>query len=219
MRRFDARTRPGWLLAAVIASGCGDERAAVEPAAAPAPPSDPAAPGKVAPAPASELALARAVLEALRQGDWDGYTNLLATRADMMGLYADEPRGVGREGRKRRRMVWRRINRLRDGEAEEGWSATRRQAQLEGLAWDAVRLVDVRRVAVADDDMPEGTTAARLVLVLEHQGTERALALGTCVRSSRGWVTLHPLAWQERGAGPPAGESLLAGHPDGRPPD
>lgn len=209
MRRSDARARPGWFLAVVLASGCGDEPSASEPAAAPPPSSDPAAPGKVMPAPASELAFGRAVLEALQQGDWDAYTNLLATRADMMDLYADEPRGVGRERRKRRRMVWRRVNRLRDGEAEEGWSSTRRQALVEGIAWDAVRLVDVRRVAVVDDDMPDGTVAARLVVVLEHRGTTRALALGTCVRSSRGWVALHPLAWQELGEGPLAGESLL----------
>jgi hypothetical protein len=209
MRRSDARARPGWFLAAAIASSCGDEPSASEPAAAPAPPFDPAAPGKVAPAPASELAFGRAVVEALQQDDWDGYTNLLATRADMMGIYADEPRGVGRERRKRRRMVWRRVNRLRDGEAEEGWSSTRRQALVEGIAWDAVRLVDVRRVAVVDDDMPDGTVAAQLMVVLEHRGTERALALGTCVRSSRGWVALHPLSWQQLGEGPLAGESLL----------
>lgn len=210
MWRSDAWARPGWLLAAAIASACGDGPSAGEPAAAPAPPFDPAAPGKVAPAPASELAFGRAVLEALQRDDWDGYTNLLATRADMMGLYGDEPRGVGRELRKRRRMVWRRINRLRDGEAEEGWSSTRRQALVEGIAWDAVRLVDVLRVALPEGELPDGTTAARLVLVLAHQGTERTLTLGTCVRSSRGWVALHPMAWQEPGASPPAGESLLA---------
>lgn len=218
MRRSDACARPRWLLAAAIlaaaiASACSDGPSAGEPAAAPAPPFDPAAPGKVAPAPASELAFGRAVLEALQKGDWDGYTNLLATRADMMGLYDDEPRGVGRDRRKRRRMVWRRINRLRDGEAEEGWSSTRRQALVEGIAWDAVRLVDVLRVEIPQGELPDGTTAARLVLVLEHQGTERALALGTCVRSSRGWVALHPMAWQEPGATPPAGESLLGRAP------
>jgi hypothetical protein len=205
--------RPGlpsaWPLAAVLASGCGDDPPALAPASEPEPSSDPAAPGKVRPAPASELAFGRAVLEALRRDDWDGYTNLLATRADMMGLYADEDRGVGRERRKRRRMVWRRVNRLRDGEAEEGWSSTRSQALADGIAWDAVRLVDVRseKVPVDDGDLPPDTTAARLVLVLEHQGRARALALGTCVRSSRGWVALHPLAWQE--LGPPRGESLL----------
>jgi hypothetical protein len=208
-----ARARPGWLLAAVLASGCGDDPPALVPAAEPEPPSDPAAPGKVQPAPASELAFGRAVLEALRGNDWDGYTNLLATRADMIGLYADEDRGVGRELRKRRRMVWRRVNRLRDGEAEEGWSSTRSQALADGIAWDAVRLVDVRRepvVMTAEGDLPPETTAARLVLVLEHQGAQRALALGTCVRSSRGWVALYPLAWQELGPGLPRGESLLA---------
>lgn len=202
----------GWWLAVVLASGCGDDP---PPAGLPSgsePRSNPAAPGKVQPAPASELALARAVLEALQRDDWDGYTNLLATRADMMGLYADEDRGVGRELRKRRRMVWRRVNRLRDEEAERGWSSTRTRALAEGIAWDAVRLVDVRSAKVepgTEHDLPPGTTAARIVLVLEHQGARRALALGPCVRSSRGWVTLHPMRWQELGSEPPQGESML----------
>lgn len=176
------------------------------------PPSDPAAPGKVHPAPASEVALGRAVLAALQRDDWDGYTNLLVTRADMLDIYGDEERGIGRELRKRRRMVWRRVNRLRDGEAEEGWQATRRRARSEGVAWEVVRLVDVRREAIADQELPAGSMAARLELVLEHAGVERVLALGTCVRSSRGWVTLHPLAWREAPAAP-RGESLL-GDPD-----
>jgi hypothetical protein len=202
-----------WLVAAVLACGGTEGAPATEASPSPAPPSDPAAPGKVEPAPASELALGRAVLEALQQDDWDAYANLLATRADMLEIYADEERGVGRERRKRRRMVWRRVNRLRDGEAEEGWSTVRREAQVLAIAWSDVRLVDVRRQAVSvgdDGELPSGTTAARLVLVLEHRGTRRALALGTCVRSSRGWVALHPLSWQELGPEPPAGESLLA---------
>lgn len=172
------------------------------------PPTEPAAPGKVHPAPASEVALARAVLGALQRDDWDGYTNLLATRADMLDIYGDEERGLGRELRKRRRMVWRRVNRLRDGEAEDGWQATRSRARREGVAWDAVRLVDVRREAITGPELPAGAMAARLELVLEHAGTERVLALGTCVRSSRGWVTLHPMAWREAPAAP-RGESLL----------
>ena len=203
----------GWLLVALLASSCADDPPPAGIPSEPEPRSDPAAPGKVKAAPASELALGRAVLEALQRDDWDGYTNLLATRADMMGLYGDEDRGVGRELRKRRRMVWRRVNRLRDGEAEQGWSSTRTQALAEGIAWDAVRLVDVRSEKVepgTDHDLPPGTTAARVVLVLEHQGTRRALALGLCVRSSRGWVTLYPLAWRELGGEPPRGESLLA---------
>lgn len=167
-------------------------------------------PGKVEPAPASEVALARAVLEALRHDDWDGYTNLLATRADMLGLYADEDRGDARTRRKQRRMVWRRINRLRDGEAEEAWKATRSRARREGVAWDAVRLLDVRRETVGDDHLPPESAAARLELVLEHGGVQRVLALGTCVRSSRGWVVLYPMAWQEAPT-PPRGESLLGG--------
>jgi hypothetical protein len=170
-------------------------------------------PGKVEPAPASELAFGRAVIEALQHDDWDGYTNLLATRADMMGLYADEDRSEGRERRKRRRMVWRRVNRLRDGEAEEGWKSTRREAAREGVAWDAVRLVDVRRETVADDGLPEQTAAAQLELVLEHQGVERVLALGTCVRSPRGWVALYPMTWQADRTRPPRGESLLGRAP------
>ena len=201
--------RPAWPLAAVLGLACGDDGAPREAAAPPVAELDPAAPGKVEPAPASELALARTVLEALRQGDFRGYTNVLVTRADMMGLYADEDRGVGRERRERRRMVWRRVNRLRDGEAEEGWASTRRRAAAEGLAWDAVRLVDVRREPAADGDLPEGVTAARLLLVLEHAGARRALSLGTCVRASRGWVVLHPMAWQELGPEPLRGESLL----------
>jgi hypothetical protein len=152
-------------------------------------------PGKVEPAPASELALGRAVLEALRHDDWDGYTNLLATRADMMSLYAHESRAEERERRKRRRMVWRRVNRLRDGEAEDGWKAARREAARESVAWDAVRLVDVRQEPVEDGDLPPEAKAARLELVLEHQGAQGVLALGTCVRSARGWVVLYPMRW------------------------
>lgn len=218
-----ARGPSAWLVAALLACGCADDAPAIAPSPAPAPPSDPAAPGKVEPTPKSELAFGRAVLAALQQGDWNAYANLLVTRADMLELHADEERGLGRERRKRRRMVWRRVNRLRDGEAEDGWSTVRREAKAQAIDWSAVRLVDVRRqvVEVGDDhDLPSGTTAARLVLVLEHRGTRRALALGTCVRSSRGWVALHPLRWQELGPDPPAGESLLApreGRPEPRP--
>jgi hypothetical protein len=84
------RSRAAWLLAAALACGCADERSAIEPAPVPPPPSDPAAPGKVRPAPATEVALGRTVLEALQRDDWDAYANLLATRADMLELYADE---------------------------------------------------------------------------------------------------------------------------------
>jgi hypothetical protein len=203
------RARSGWLLVAALAGGCGDEASSVEPRPAPTPPSDPAMPGKVEPAPASELAFGRAVLEALQRDDWDGYTNLLATRADMMGIYAHEDHGESRERRKRRRMVWRRVNRLRDSEAEEGWKSTRSGATREGIAWDALRLVDVRRETVADDGLPEQAAAARLELVLEHQGVERVLALGTCVRAPRGWVALYPMQWQQDRNRPPRGESLL----------
>ena len=220
--RRRTRASPAWLLAAALACGrADDDPPATEPA--PAPPSDPAAPGKVAPTPQSELAFGRAVLEALQKDDWNAYANLLVTRADMLEIHADEERGVGRERRKRQRMVWRRVNRLRNGEAEEGWSSVRREALVHAIGWSDVRLVDVRRQAVAvgdDGDLPTGTTAARLVLVLEHRGTRRALALGTCMRSSRGWVALHPLEWQELGPEPPAGESLLApseGRPEPRP--
>jgi hypothetical protein len=211
LRPRRARALPAWLFAAALACGRADDAPGTEPA--PAPPSDPADPGKVEPAPQSELAFGRAVLEALQKDDWDAYANLLVTRADMLEIHSEEERGVGRERRKRRRMVWRRVNRLRDGEAEEGWSTVRRTALMDAITWSDVRLADVRRhaVEVGDDrDLPTGTTAARLVLVLEHRGTRRALALGTCVRSSRGWVALHPLAWQELGPEPPAGESLLA---------
>jgi len=210
MRRPCSRLE--WLLATMLASGCGDDPPGPASAPAPEPPSDPADPGKVRAAPASELAFGRAVLDALVRDDWDGYTNLLATRADMLDIYADEDRGVGRERRKRRRMVWRRVNRLRDGEAEQGWSSTRSQALVDGIAWDAVRLVDVRSEKVVmgpDGDLPPDTMAAWIMLVLEHQGTKRALVLGTCVRSSRGWVTLYPLAWQALGPEPLRGESLL----------
>lgn len=195
----------------MLSLGC-DEEPKTPTASAEAPP-HPAAPGKVEPAPPSPLALGRAVVDALQRDDWEGYTNLLATRADMMALYADTDRGEGRKRRKRRRMVWRRVNRLRDGEAEDGWKTVRREAERDGMAWDAARLVDVRRERVSAERLPPGAEAVVLHVVLEHHGVLRVLDIGTCARSTRGWVALYPLAWQHAREGEPRGESLLGPAP------
>ncbi len=210
------RRSPGagqrWWLAAALACGCRDEPTAAEP-----PPAstaiDPARAGKVDPAPASEVAFGRAVLEALQRDDWEGYTNLLATRADMMGLFRDEERDEGRERRKRRRMVWRRVNRLRQSEAEGGWKSTRADAARDGVAWDAVRLVDIRREPVREGVLPAGVEASTLELVLEHGGVERVLSLGLCARAQRGWIATDPIGWQRLRPTEPRGESLLGREP------
>lgn len=193
-------------MAGLVAIGCGSGST---PTPTPLPAASSTAVRQGDPAPASELAFGRAAFEALQRGDWDGYTKLLATRGDMMGLYSEVDRSEGRERRKRRRMVWRRVNRLRNGEAEEGWTTTRRKAELEGVAWDAVRLVDVRREPVSADRLPPGTEAAELQLVLEHGGVERVLGLGACVKAKRGWVALYPLVWQGAREGELGGESLM----------
>ncbi len=208
-----ALVRDTGLLVLMLVGACGgDPPAALPGAPDPVPPSHAASPGKALPAPASEVALGRAVLETLRRDDWEGYANLLVTRADMLDVYGDEERGMGRDRRKRRRMVWRHVNRLRDGEAERAWNDAIREARRDGMAWDAVRLVDVRRDASPRDDLPPGTTAARLELVIAHADVERVLALGTCLRSSRGWVVMDPLAWRPVPT-MPQGESLLRGDP------
>lgn len=208
MRGPWGRARSEWLLAATLAGGCRDDAPVAAPPPVPAP-ADPASAGKVDPAPASEVAFGRAVLEALQRDDWDGYTNLLVTRADMMGLYRDQDRNEGRERRKRRRAVWRRVNRLRQDEAEDGWKATRRAAKREGMAWSDVRLVDIRREPVEEGSLPAGVEASRLALVLEHAGTHKVLSLGVCARAQRGWVATHAMQWW--GDRTADGESLLGG--------
>lgn len=209
MQRRMSMRRGGWLVAGVLAIGCSRDAAAPTPVVTGKP--APAQAGLVDPAPESALALGRAVFEAMQRDDWEGYTTLLATRGDMMGLYSTTDRSEGRQRRRRRRMVWRRINRLRGGEAEEGWKTARREAELEGVAWDAVRLVDVRSESVSPHRLPPGTETAELYLVLEHAGVEQVLALGACARSKRGWVALYPMRWQGTPEGGPRGESLQAG--------
>lgn len=200
----------GGLLLATLSLGCGEELSAPVPAAMPAPPSNPAHPGKVAPAPHSKLALGRAVFEGLQQDDWEGYTNVLATRADMMAVFEGSDRGDKNERRKRRRMVWRRVNRLRDGGAEQGWKEVRRTAkQHDDVAWGAARLVDVRHTPSGSSRLPPDTTAAQLRLVIEHRGAQLGIDLGTCVRTPRGWVVLYPMQWLGPGHGEPFGESLV----------
>ncbi|MCA9706791.1 MAG: hypothetical protein KDK70_13145 [Myxococcales bacterium] len=202
---------------AALTLHCGGDPPASTPTPAPTTPTDPARPGKVEPAPHSPLALGRTVFEALQHDDWEGYTNVLATRADMMAVFEDADRGEGRERRRRRRMVWRRVNRLRDGGAERGWKETRRSAKQAGVAWGSARLVDVRHAPPSPDSLPGDATAAQLRLVIEHGGTERAVELGPCVRSPRGWIVLYPMRWLDEGSGEPFGESLLSPKPEPEP--
>jgi hypothetical protein len=197
------------LLLVLWASGCADESPSSTPRPTPAPPSDPARPGKVEPAPHSALALGRAVFEALQQDDWEGYTNVLATRADMMAIFEDTDRGDGRKRRRRRRMVWRRVNNLRDEEAEEGWKEVRHEAEREDLPWASARLVDVRSAPADSHRLPPDATTARLRLVVEHRSRRRGIDLSTCVRTPRGWVVLYPMHWRGEGHGEPFGESLM----------
>ena len=199
----------GWLWLAALAPGCGDDPSGSDPTPTPAPPSDPARPGKVEPAPHSSLALGRVVFEELQRDGWESYTNVLATRADMMALFEGTDRGDRRERRKRRRMVWRRINRLRDGEAEEGWKDLRRAAEREGVAWDAARLVDVRHAPSTNHRLPADATTAQLRIVIEHRGVQLGIDLGPCARTPRGWVVLYPMQWLGEGRGEPFGESLM----------
>lgn len=167
------------------------------------------------PAPASEVAYARAVVRALAESDWEGYTNLLVTRADMIGVFASFERDSPRKRRNRRRLVWRRVNQLRGGEAETGWKEVRRSAfgglgAGEASPWGGATIRDVRRIAVEDERLPPGSVAARLLVVVEREGATLWLDLGTCVRTARGWVTLHSMSLRKPGSEPP-GESLLHG--------
>ncbi|MEM9462050.1 MAG: hypothetical protein AAGF11_48280 [Myxococcota bacterium] len=199
---------------AMLSAGCRDEPTATQDPPIPEPPTDPARSGKVDPAPHSKLALGRAVFEALQQDDWDGYTNTLAARADMMAVFQDTDQGDRRERRRRRRIVWRRINRLRGGGAEAGWKKTRRAAKQAGVAWDTARLLDVRHGPSTPELLPSEVTAAELRLVIEHRGVQLGIDLGPCVRTPRGWVVLYPMKWQGEGHGEPFGESLMGAVPD-----
>lgn len=166
--------------------------------------------GRSSPAPATEVAYARAVVDALAREDWSDYTNLLATRADMIGVFAEHDRDTRRKRRDRRRLVWRRVNKLRGEGAERGWKSTRHEARMRSLPWGEVTIVDVWRSDSDDRRLPPDTVAARLVVELEHAGTTHWLDLRTCVQVQRGWVTLHPMALLER-APRSKGTSLVRG--------
>lgn len=209
--------RAGLLVGLVLATtspGCSDESPTAGATPVPEPPTDPARSGKVDPAPHSMRALGRAVFDALERDDWDGYTNVLAARADLMAVFRDVDRGDRRERRRRRRMVWRRINRLRDGGAEKGWKAVRREAKRAGVAWDTARLVDVRHAPSTSDHLPADATTAHLRLVVEHRQVQQGIDLGPCVRTPRGWVVLYPMQWLGEGHGEPFGESLMDPAPE-----
>ncbi len=212
-----ARAAVRWLptLGLLVALGCGSEPSDATPAPAPppAPEVDPARPGKVQPTPTSELAFGRKVFALLQQGDWEGYTNLLVTRADLLPLFESRDRTDRRERKRRRRMVWRRINRLRGGGAEKGWKALRREAEAEGVRWEAATLVDVRRAPNEDSRIPSDATAAQLRLVIDHGGTHLGIELGTSLRAERGWVSLYPMRWLGSTAMAPFGESVMGGSP------
>ncbi len=204
--------------ARVVATGfvvalvaCGDAPAEVQDVPPPPSVDGSALTGTVRPAPNSAVGLGRAAFGALQGDDWEGYVNLLVTRADMLGVFAEVDRNTGRKRRGRRRKVWRRVTRLRNGEAERGWKKTRRSAKTEGLAWATATLVDVRRTPLVDHQLPPRTDAGQLVLVVESHGTEYAIELGTCLHATRGWVTIHPMKWRGPVLEPLAGESLL--HP------
>jgi len=199
-----------WVLGTALVGGCGDASSEAKPAPAPKPPGDSAEAGKVQPAPSSELALGREVFAVLQRDDWEDYTNLLVTRADMMPFFAEIDRRDARERRRRRRMVWRRVNRLRDGEAEQGWKDLRSAASEAGVDWQAARLVDVRRQPADDVRLPPQLNAVLLRLVIEHGDATVGVDLGPCIEASRGWVTLYPLQWRGAEVFEPFGESLLS---------
>jgi len=210
-----AAVRRFQVLGLVLTLGCSAEPSDATPIPAP-PPSpevDPARAGKVEPTPTSELAFGRKVFATLQQGDWEGYTNLLVTRADLLPLFQHSDRTDRRERKRRRRMVWRRINRLRGGGAEEGWNALRRAAEAEGVRWDAATLIDVRRAPNKDDRIPPDATAAQLRLVIDHDGKDLGIELGTSLRAERGWVSLYPMQWLGSTVTAPFGESVMSGPP------
>ncbi len=201
------------LATAGLLCGCGD---------APAPPADAPPPppsidgslgvGKVSPTPTTSLGFGRKAFEMLRDEDWDGYTNLLVTRADMIAVFAEVDRNTSRKRRGRRRKVWRRVNRLRNEEAEAGWSATRTASRDQGVDWSAATLVDVRSSpATKVRQLPPKTERTALTIVIAHAGAEYAIDLGTCIRTKRGWVTTRPLQWQGPVVEPQPGTSLMHG--------
>jgi len=201
----------GFSLVCALLLSCGGDSGQESSSAEAPTPEGPTLDRKTDPAPRTEVAYARAVVESLREREWESYTNLLATRADMMGIYAQSDRHSDRKRRQRRRMVWRRVNKLRNGGAKKGWRQVRRTLREEEIAWDAIRLRDVRRIPVEDERLPSKANAITLMLEfeLEIDGSTRWLDLGICVQAKRGWVALHPMSWSSWPPASGTGESLL----------
>lgn len=202
-----ARRAQPWVVI-VLGVACGGEPASPAPAQRSEPSAEHERPG---PAPTTEVGFGRTVVELLAREDWDAYDDLLATRADMIGVFSGHERDSRRERRNQRRTVWRRVNDLRGGEAKRAWDEALREARARSLPWSEVELADVRRSPSSNRRLPEDAQAYELLVVLEHEGTRLWLDLGTCVKTSRGWVTLDSMSLREEGTRGP-GESLL--HPD-----
>lgn len=178
-----------------IAFGCtsNDAEADREP-----PPKAPTMAGKARPAPSSALEHARRTVDALAGDDWAGYRNQLSNRADMIGIYADTPTHKRRARRKRRRSIWRRINRLRKETAEEGWHEVRETAAAESFDLSSAQIESIRSMPTRER-LPDSAEALHLYVALRHGETTRWLDLGTCIHVTRGWVTLSPLSWSHFG--------------------
>lgn len=191
--------------------GCGGDS---EPASAPSPaPEGPSITGKVGPAPKTKVDYARRVLELLSKDDWDAYTDVLATRADVMGM---ERTGTRKKSRRQRRRLRRQVNSLRSEEAERGWTMVRRAVRDRGLAWDALKLRDIKESPSRRRSVPSNATASRLVLELEHDQQIFRLDLATVLEVKRGWVAIEAMSWHDGAETSSHAESLLT--PRGDPP-
>lgn len=206
------------MLALVLASCGGESETASEPTPAP---EGPKVGGKVGPAPKTKVEYARKAFELLAKDDWDAYTDLLATRADVLGLAPDTERELRkkkgrRKNRRKRRRLRKQINSLRSEDGQRGWDRVRRAVRDRGIAWEALKIRDIKDSPSGHYNVPTLASASRLVIELEHGERIFRIDLATVVETKRGWVAVEAMEWHDGAETSELADSLL--RPQGDPP-
>lgn len=140
----------------------------------------------------SPEALGRAVLEALKSGDYTSFADLMLTMQDAESLFESNHRAVTEE---MRRYVLKEFGpKIKEmiQATREGWDAVRLKAKQAGIVWSATSYARVEFKMKRVDNVD----TADIYLVFEHGAVDYKIKLDDCLKTPRGWRVRAAMIWK-----------------------